>query len=302
MRSEQEMMEVIKRIALEDERVRAVYMNGSRTNPNAPKDIFQDYDIVYVVTDTAPFLENNDWINLFGDILLMQEPDRNDFVREHSTADGNNSFCRKQIENYGYLMLFADGNRIDLHIQTVSFMLAQYQEDMLTVPLLDKDGCLPSIPPPSDEDYHVKKPTKLQFASCANNFWWCLQNVGKGIWRDELPYAKHMFEQVVRMDLDQMVSWWIGMHHDYRFSVGKMGKYFKDYLPEPYWKLYSHTYSDAEYDHFWQAIFSACELFSAVAHEVSDTHGYIYLQDEEAGMLRYLERVRKLQKDAKHIF
>ena len=40
--------------------VRAVYLNGSRTNPNAPKDRFQDYDVVYVVNDTKPYYENHD--------------------------------------------------------------------------------------------------------------------------------------------------------------------------------------------------------------------------------------------------
>ena len=56
MRTEQEMFDLILSVASEDERIRAVYMNGSRTNPNAPKDIFQDYDIVYVVTETLSFI------------------------------------------------------------------------------------------------------------------------------------------------------------------------------------------------------------------------------------------------------
>ena len=52
-------------------------MNGSRTNENVPKDIFQDYDIVYVVEDTESFIENKDWIKIFGEILYMQYPDEN---------------------------------------------------------------------------------------------------------------------------------------------------------------------------------------------------------------------------------
>ena len=54
MRSEQEMYELIIGTARADERIRAVYMNGSRTDKNAPKDIFQDYDIVYAVRETKP--------------------------------------------------------------------------------------------------------------------------------------------------------------------------------------------------------------------------------------------------------
>ena len=74
MRSEEEMMHLILQVAKDDERVRAVYLNGSRTNPNAPKDRFQDYDVVYVVTDTKPYYENHDWIistGLLGKHLIF---------------------------------------------------------------------------------------------------------------------------------------------------------------------------------------------------------------------------------------
>ncbi len=52
MRTEREMYDLILGTAQADERIRAVYMNGSRTNANAPRDIFQDYDIVYAVTES----------------------------------------------------------------------------------------------------------------------------------------------------------------------------------------------------------------------------------------------------------
>src|SRR5450756_3049774 len=80
MRSEQEMLELILGTARDYERIRAVYLNGSRANPNAPKDIFRDFDIVYVVTDTAPFLTDRHWIDRFGKILLMEEPDQLDLI------------------------------------------------------------------------------------------------------------------------------------------------------------------------------------------------------------------------------
>ena len=69
MGSVNEMYDLILGIAREDERIRAVYMDGSRTNPNVPKDIFQDFGMVYVVTETASFLEDDKWINVFGDLI-----------------------------------------------------------------------------------------------------------------------------------------------------------------------------------------------------------------------------------------
>ena len=48
MRTDQEMLGLILQIAKKIQ-VDAVAMSGSRTNPKAPKDEFQDYDLVYVV-------------------------------------------------------------------------------------------------------------------------------------------------------------------------------------------------------------------------------------------------------------
>ena len=49
MRTEAEMMDLILDVAKNDERIRAVRMEGSRANPAAPKDNYQDYDIIYYV-------------------------------------------------------------------------------------------------------------------------------------------------------------------------------------------------------------------------------------------------------------
>lgn len=135
MRTQSQMMELILKTARQDERIRAAYMNGSRVNPNAVKDIFQDYDIVYVVEDTGPFIEDKTWIDRFGERLFMQLPEENDFY-EHDTEN-----C------YGWLMQFADGNRMDLHVQTIPFSRKEIKTDRLCEILLDKDGILPAMGP-----------------------------------------------------------------------------------------------------------------------------------------------------------
>lgn len=43
MRSEKEMLDLIISVANDDHRIRAAYLEGSRTNPNVPKDMFQEY-------------------------------------------------------------------------------------------------------------------------------------------------------------------------------------------------------------------------------------------------------------------
>ena len=75
MRTEQQMLDLILETARGDERIRTVIMNGSRTNPNAPRDFFQDFDIVYIVTDVEPFRRNLEWIKRFGDMMILQMPE-----------------------------------------------------------------------------------------------------------------------------------------------------------------------------------------------------------------------------------
>ncbi len=281
MRTEQEMFDLILNPAVKDERVRAVYMNGSRANPNVEKDQYQDYDIVYVVTETSSFLEDKSWISVFGDIAMVQEPDSND-LGWGQNADYSRSF--------GWLILFKDGNRIDLHIQITEAMLEEYEEDSLTVPLLDKDGILPPIPASNDTKYWVQKPAKSRYDGCCNEFWWCLNNVAKGIARDQLPYAMRMYNEIVHVELDTMLEWYIGIGTDFSVSVGMWGKYFKKYLSHEMYDLYIKTYSDCE--KLWSALFTACDLFSMVAPVVADHLGYSYCKADDQNMREYLIKVR----------
>ena len=98
MRSEQEMLELIVNTAKNDERIRAVIMNGSRANPNAPRDIFQDFDIVYLVTSVAPFEDDPTWINQFGELMILQMPE----AMEDPPPQNSGSLV--------YLIQFTDGN------------------------------------------------------------------------------------------------------------------------------------------------------------------------------------------------
>lgn len=155
MRSEKEMLDFIITIANNDSRIRAAYLEGSRANSNVLKDIFQDYDVVYIVTETKSFIEDKNWIDQFGKRLYMQYPDENIYY----SSDTEN--C------YGWLIQFADGNRLDLHIKTLKNALENIE---LYKTLVDKDNFMPQKEISSDEIYWVKKPSKKSFLSHVMNF------------------------------------------------------------------------------------------------------------------------------------
>lgn len=94
-------------------------------------------------------------------------------------------------------MQFTDGNRLDLTVCTLSQSLKDMENDQLCRILLDKDNILLQIPEPTDEKYWVKKPSEKQFLDTCNEFWWCLNNVAKGLWREEVPYVMDMINYVV---------------------------------------------------------------------------------------------------------
>ncbi|MBP1756918.1 MAG: hypothetical protein H6Q59_3316 [Firmicutes bacterium] len=277
MRTEKEMFDLILNFAENDSRVRAVYMNGSRTNQNSPKDAYQDYDIVYVVDEFDTFIGNNKWIDFFDERLMLQMPEA---MRNPSGAG-----------HFNWMMLFADGNRLDLTLIPIQ-KPELIGNDSLTITLLDKDSILPIFPNSNDSDYIIKKPSELFYLSCCNNFWWCLQNVAKGIARNELPYAMLMYHQVVREELHDMISWYIGTATDFSVSSGKMGKYFKRYLPLEIYEQYKSTYSDGDYNNLWRAIMNASDLFSLLALQVAKCMNYEYNQQDEQNMRLYLSNVK----------
>ncbi len=285
MRTEREMTELILNAARQDERIRAVIMNGSRVNPNAPRDIFQDFDIVYLVTDVTPFVNDSQWIERFGERMIMQIPD---------DPPG------KDQGSHTYLMQFMDGNRIDLTLFPVAH-IAGLARDSLSAPLLDKDGLLKPFPAPSDIDYLPKPPSSKQFLDCCNEFWWVCPYIAKGLWRKEPTYVKH-HEFIVREQLLKMLTWHAGVRTGFLKSPGKLGKYLQQYLEPESWQMLEKTYSDADFENIWTALFAMTGLFRRTALSVAEHFGFAYPNADDERVTAHLHHVKALPEDAAEMY
>lgn len=276
MRTPKEMLELILRVAKEDDRVRAVTLGGSRVDKDCPADVYRDFDVAFYVEDVTPFWDNTAWIaEKFGAPSLLHRPESMELIPPF--GDGN----------YFYLMLFPDGNRIDLNVTP-----EKYEDDgepMLV--LLDKDGTFPKIEIAKDH-WYVKRPTAKLFADCCNEFHWCLNNVAKGIARDELPYAMEMMNHYVRDMLILMLEWYVGAKRDFQVNPGRCGKYLKKYLPESMYERFKATYSGADDDSMWRAAFEMLYLFGDAAREVAAKLGFAYDELEEKGIENYMKLVK----------
>jgi aminoglycoside 6-adenylyltransferase len=290
MRSEKEMLDLILDFANEDKRIRAVILNGSRANPNAPRDLFQDYDIIYIVSSVDGFVRDRSWINHFGELIMMQTPNEKVFP---PPDNDNGSFV--------FLMLFKDGNRIDLTFYPAN-KISDLSLESTSLLLLDKDGILDPLPPASDKDYITSPPSEKEFDDCCNEFWWITTNIAKGLWRRELPYAKFMYDRPARDALHLMLKWYIGTQTGFSVDTGKFGKYFEKYLDSKLWEAFVKTYPNGEYQNIWQALFVMCDLFRETAIEVAQHFGFEYPYDDDRRVTDYLKRVRALPRDAKSIY
>ena len=66
MRTVREMFALFERVARSDERIRALTLEGSRVNPSVTPDVWQDYDITFLVTEVESFLRCDAWLEVFG--------------------------------------------------------------------------------------------------------------------------------------------------------------------------------------------------------------------------------------------
>lgn len=277
MRSEEQMMNLILTFAREHEDIRAVVMTGSRTNPAATPDHFQDYDITYLAEDLEQYRQNSRIPDYFGEIMILQNPD-----------DMGESVSR--YTRYAYLMQFMDGNRIDLTFRSLSD-LEPILADSLALVLLDKDGRL-ALPPPALDSYLPSRPTSKQFNDCCNEFWWVNPYVAKGLYRDQLPYAKGMLDGPLRTQVMRMLTWYVGITTNFQVTLGFAGKYLKKYLSPELWDFFERTYSDARPDNIWESLFAMGELFRTTARACANEFRFDYPEREDAVVSAFIRQIR----------
>lgn len=281
LRSEEEIMELGMKFALNCEKIRLFTLEGSRTNTNIPKDDFQDYDFSYFVTDMDYFKKSDDWLSYFGDRIMMQQPEA---MELYPPELGN---------WYSYLMIFEDGTKIDLTL----IPLNEYEDyfknsDGLVEVLLDKDNLIQNTVMATDSMYHIQKPSEQSFDDCCNEFWLTSTYVVKGLARREILFAIDLMNKAFRPSLHTMLRWKVGMETDFSLSIGKSDRFLKKYVSEDIWNKVLCTYDMGSYPKMWEALYTSIELFREASHCIAETYGYKYPDYDEKVSI-YIERIRQ---------
>lgn len=260
------MLDKIIKVANKDNRIRGVFLNGSRADSNATHDEYCDYDIVYLVENIQSFTNDKEWYKTFGEILIMQTPD--DWYIQPYDYSGK--------ENFHYLMQFEDGNRIDLTLVDVGNIEWVRENKELRKVLLNKDNFEELYDITSNEIYNIAPPSEKEFYDCCNEFWWLSLYVSKGLCREEFLYTRIHMEQYQMPMLIKMLNWSMAMEHDFSISTGKCSKYLKRYLSEEEMKNFMNLFPSSSYEDIWEKLFLQCDYFNKIAIKVAEHFGWKY--------------------------
>ena len=271
MRAETEMLDLILQTA-KTLQVKSVAMSGSRTNQNVPKDEFQDYDVVYVVDDFDNLTSDLSWLDYFGKRIIEQE-----VVLDHRRL---------------YLMLFEDGNRIDLtlcpkdHIQ-------EWVDSEAGFTVLEDPEHLFEPYSQNLERYWTSPATETNFVKSCNEFWWVSAYVVKGICRNQLIYATDHLYGICQQEFLKILAWQVASDRG-KVDIGKNYKYLFNYLPAEKEKEFSSLLDFASLDKIIQSLLATMQLFHREAQFLAQKMGFDYDKEVAEKMVEYAEeRVKK---------
>ena len=246
-------------------KVKAVALSGSRTDTKAPKDEFQDYDVVYVVDDFDNLTSDLSWLDYFGKRIIEQE-----VVLDHRRL---------------YLMLFEDGNRIDLTLCPKEHIKEWVDSEAEFIFLEDKKGLFEYYSP-SPQRFWTNPASAIDFENACNEFWWVSAYVVKGICRNQIIYAIDHLYGICQQEFLKILAWQVASDRG-KVDIGKNYKYLFNYLPAEQKKEFSNLLDFSSLDKITQSLFATMEFFHREAQYLAKKLGFDYDMEVAEKMIEY---------------
>ena len=266
MRTDQEMLDQILQTA-NALNVNAVAISGSRTDTKAQKDKFQDYDVVYVVDNLDNLTRDISWLDQFGKRIIEQE------VR----------LGHRRL----FLMLFEDGNRIDLTLCPKVHIKEWVESEADFTVLEDTKGLF--VPYSLNPQRYWESPaSEIDFEKACNEFWWVSAYVVKGICRKQIIYATDHLYGICQQELLKLLAWQVASDRG-TVDIGKNYKYLFNYLLSEKEKEFSTLLDFSSLDKITQTLFATMQLFHQEAQYLAQKMGFKYEKEAAEKMMRYAE-------------
>jgi aminoglycoside 6-adenylyltransferase len=269
--------------------VRAVLLTSTRAIPSAVVDALSDYDVILILEDIHPFVDDRTWLNDFGDVLVTFW----DLI--HPDPVFGIDLCANVTQ-------YRDGLKIDFTLwpatllqQIISASALPAELDAGYRILLDKDHLTDTMLSPTGKPYVPAPPSPAAYQLLINDFLSDAPYVAKCLWRKELLPAKWCLDcDMKHTYLRQMLEWRAEIDHAWSVPVGNLGKGLKKLLPLDIWTALERTYVGAAIEDNWDALFRTLELFRLVSLEVGSHLGYEYPGQLHDSVQAYLEHIRHM--------
>ena len=270
MRAETEMLDLILQTA-KTLQVKAVAMSGSRTNQKTSKDEFQDYDVVYVVENLDELITDLSWLDRFGKRIIEQEV----------------TLGHRRL----YLMLFEDGNRIDLALCPKD-RIKEWVDSEAGFTVLEDPNGLFELYSPSPQRFWTNPASAIDFENACNEFWWVSAYVVKGICRNQLIYAIDHLYGICQQEFLKILAWQVASDRG-KVDIGKNYKYLFQYLPAEKEKEFSNLLDFSSIEKLSQSLLATMQLFHREAQRLAQKLGFDYDKEVAEKMIQYAEERMK---------
>jgi aminoglycoside 6-adenylyltransferase len=267
--------------------IRCLLLTSSRANPYAPVDALSDYDVLLGVTDVRAYHTDRSYLNELGEVLVVYH----DPLR-----------IEAGFERFADITQYADGTKIDYTFYPTDYF--QWLAAQPALPedlnlgyqvLVDKDGLASGLQRPTHRAYIPTPPGEAEYLTVIEEFFHEATYVAKNLWRGELIFWKHCLDEMMKGQmLRRMLEWRMEIEHGWSVKTGVHGRGLQARTRPELWAALEATYTGADVEENWAALFETIALFRQVAQEVGEALGYAYPDKLERRVAAYLQWVQEL--------
>ena len=247
------------------ENIRAAVIIGSRARTDHPADEWADLDIILVVNDMQPYVEDAAWVEQIGEAWLT-------FLER--TGDGR-SWERR--------VLFAGGYDVDF-----AFVPAAGLSQLDGPPpdaansfgrgyrvLLDKDGIVKRM-----QKYEMQRelpapPAAGEFLNVVHDFWYHTLWSAKHLRRGEVWWAKGCVDGYLKHLLQCMLEWQAQAARP-GTDTWLRGRFFEEWADPQAVEALHEAFGRYDVEDIWRALVRTMEIFERVSRQTAQLWSIAY--------------------------
>lgn len=266
---DQQILERFVRWGMEEERLHAVLLIGSRVRGDHPADAYSDFDLVAIVENPEAFLRTDEWVSQLGSYHISFTEDTIGGAKERR-------------------ILFDQGQDVDF----VFLSQGSISEDALALlrsgyrVLIDKIGLASMLPPVGSTPGAL--PSKGEFDNLVQDFWYHSVWTAKKLLRGELWTAKSCLDSYMKGRLLSLLTYHARALHGPDYNTWHSGRFLEEWAEDWVVRRLSSCFARYEQGDMKKALFATMELFRAVAMETGKKLGYEYPTSADAFAARWV--------------